>query len=424
MRPSVVRSASAQFRIVVLGGGTGGCSAANRFRKLVNRGQLAVVEPSDKHYYQGGFTLVGGGLKSMSECVRPMKSVIHSDNVWLKNKVAEFNPRHNSITLDDGSEVKYDLLIVALGIRLRYDLIEGAEEALDLPGICSTYRPDLAEKTIRELSKFEKGEAIFTLPNAPIKCSGAAQKICYLADEIFKKRGVRNRIKLTYNTYLNDVFDVPKYAAALNEVIKEKSIALKLRRNLKKVDMAKKEATFEILSTNAKPTGEIETQKFDLLHVAPPCSPVKAMMNCKELTNSAGFLDVNAETLQSKKFDNVFGIGDCLGTPNKKTAAAIYSQMRTLDQNVPAFLKGKKPDAHYNGYSSCPLIVSFNRAVLAEFTPEKPLETMPINQARPLYSSYIIKRYALPFIYWHFGITGRWLGPSTLRKILRFGFSE
>uniref|UniRef100_A0A0M3JV37 Sulfide:quinone oxidoreductase, mitochondrial n=1 Tax=Anisakis simplex TaxID=6269 RepID=A0A0M3JV37_ANISI len=423
---------------LVLGGGNGGCAASHRFRKLAPNGRLAVVEPADQHYYQPGFTLIGGGLKKLSDCVKPMASVLHKENVWIKKRVAELQPKNNAVILEmvqftdcedlndysDGSEIKYDLLIVALGLETRFDMVEGLTEALKLPRICSIYEPNLAVKTFNELQAFEKGNAVFTMPNTPVKCSGAGQKICYLADEIFKKRGVRDDINLFYNTYLPDVFDVPKYAKPLNEIIKQKRIDLHLRRSLKKVNVIKKEAVFDLLDDKAKPTGATAVQKYDFLHVVPPCSPVKPIRECAQILNENGWLAADAATLQSTKFANIFGIGDCLGTPNKKTAAAAFSQLRALDTNIPAFLNGKPLTGRYNCYSSCPLIVSFNRVVLAEFTPDHPLETLPYDQGRPLYTAYLLKRYILPFMYWTVGLNGHWLGPAAMRKILHFGRGE
>lgn len=65
--------------------------------------------------------------------------------------------------------------------------IKNLPEALHDPSVCSIYRADLAQKTQELLRTFSRGNALFTLPQAPIKCSGAAQKICYLADEMFRK---------------------------------------------------------------------------------------------------------------------------------------------------------------------------------------------------------------------------------------------
>ncbi|VDM50609.1 unnamed protein product [Toxocara canis] len=202
-------------------------------------------------------------------------------------------------------------------------MVDGLTEALKQKGVCSIYRPDLTQKTDRELHSFEGGQAIFTFPNTPIKCAGAPQKICYVADEIFRLRDVRNKTKMIYNTSLGRVFGVEKYAQTLQKIIDAKNIELNVRRNLLRVDPLTQTATFQILDDNAKPTGKTVDFKYDFLHAAPPCSPVKALRECKELTDAMGWLDVDPKTLLSNKFNNVLGMGDCLNTPNAKTGAAV-----------------------------------------------------------------------------------------------------
>lgn len=69
--------------------------------------------------------------------------------------------------------------------------------------------------------------------------------------------------------------------------------------------------------------GTFDPLQFDFLHVAPPCSAPQVLRNSPEITNVNGFLDINPKSLQHTKFANIFGIGDCIGSPNKKTAAAL-----------------------------------------------------------------------------------------------------
>lgn len=87
----------------------------------------------------------------------------------------------------NGTQVEYDFLVIATGLQLRFDKIEGLSDALDTPGVCSIYDYQLAQKTRDEIQKFKGGNAIFTFPNTPIKCAGAPQKIMYLAEETFRK---------------------------------------------------------------------------------------------------------------------------------------------------------------------------------------------------------------------------------------------
>lgn len=102
----------------------------------------------------------------------------------------------------------------------------------------------------------------------------------------------------------------------------------------------------------------------------------------------------------------------------------LASQFRALKANLKSAMENRPLTSEYDGYASCPLVVSSNKVVLAEFTPEGPLETFPFNQAQPLWISFLMKRYLMPFLYWNFLVKGFWNGPKTIRKLLHFGFSK
>jgi len=63
--------------------------------------------------------------------------------------------------------------------------------------------------------------------------------------------------------------------------------------------------------------------QYEMLHIAPPCTPQDVLLDCAELTDEAGFLTVDKFTLQHVKYPHIFGIGDCLNLPTAKTAAAV-----------------------------------------------------------------------------------------------------
>lgn len=141
------------------------------------------------------------------------------------------------------------------------------------------------------------------------------------------------------------------------------------------------------------------------------------------LTNEVGFLSVDPKTLRHTKYSNIYGIGDCTNTPNSKTMAAIgtiifnknyeikfsrtfisilAAQGKVLYQNISDDLAGKPITMAYNGYSSCPLVTSYKKCILAEFDYNlQPLETFPVDQGKEYFFTYILKVYAFPFIYWH-----------------------
>lgn len=55
------------------------------------------------------------------------------------------------------------------------------------PFVCTNFSPKYVRKTWYSLQNIESGNAIFTFPNAPVKCAGAPQKCCYLAEDHFRK---------------------------------------------------------------------------------------------------------------------------------------------------------------------------------------------------------------------------------------------
>lgn len=107
-------------KIVVAGGGAAGCSAGATFANMLCKNDVTIIDPSEKHYYQAYFTLIGGGLKTLSMACRTAADVLPKNARWVKDAVAEFDPKKNTITTVGGQLIKYDLLLVTLGLELRY----------------------------------------------------------------------------------------------------------------------------------------------------------------------------------------------------------------------------------------------------------------------------------------------------------------
>ena len=85
--------------------------------------------------------------------------------------------------------------------------------------------------------------------------------------------------------------------------------------------------------------------QYDMIHVTPPMSAPLALRQSTSLSDSKGFLDVHQYTLQHKRYPNVFGLGDCVNTPNGKTAAAVAGQLGVVMNNLSAYIHGKSMNA-------------------------------------------------------------------------------
>ncbi|RUS88682.1 hypothetical protein EGW08_003577 [Elysia chlorotica] len=413
------RQTNSKYKVVIVGGGSGGCAVAAKLSPLGK--QCAAIEPSDLHYYQPVWTLVGGGLRGFQSSVRPTREVLPSSIDWIQDKAVKFDPGKNNLELGSGDKVEYDFLVVAMGIQLDFDKVDGLVDALENdPAVASNYSPKWVNKTFPAMQKFPGGNAIFTYPNTPIKCAGAAQKIMYLTEEFLRTAGVRENSNVIFNTAKNVIFGVKKYADALQQVIQSRNIQVNYKHNLVSVYHKKKTAIF----ANMARDNALVPFEYNFLHVTPPMSSPDVLKK-SPLVNEGGWVDLNKHTLQHTKFSNVFGLGDCTSLPTSKTAAAVAAQCGILHQNLTATMQGKKVTPLYDGYASCPLITSRNKCILAEFDYNlQPLETLPINQGVERRLTYGMKAHIMPGLYWQVMMKGRWNGPATFRKVLHLGMSR
>ncbi|KAJ2450300.1 hypothetical protein GGF42_004526 [Coemansia sp. RSA 2424] len=416
-RLSSTVAAPSSYKVVVIGGGAGGLAVSSTLSKQLGKNEVAVVEPSATHYQQPLFTFVGGGLKRFEETYRPTSEVIAPEAQWINQAAAQIDPDSNTVTLADGSKVSYEYLVVAAGIELDFASVEGLESAIGKNGVASNYSPQYVQKTFEFLQSVREGNALFTMPSTPIKCAGAPQKIAYLADEIFREKGIRDKVAVNYYTALGKIFAIDKYASAMNEVARSRDISVSLFHDLVKVDGAAKKATFKVLGSGPQ-AGEAVTVPYEFLHVTPPMKPFD-FIKSSAIANAAGFVDVDKGTLQHTKYPNIYAIGDCSSLPTSKTAAAAAAQSSVLKHNLLNQIRGTDaPTAEYDGYTSCPLVTGKHKLVLAEFSgyTGAPHETFFFNQAKEHAFSYWVTAEALPAVYWSSMLKGTWDGPATIRK--------
>ena len=390
------------YRVLILGGGTAGITVAAQLRRRLKPYNLAIVEPSSRHYYQPLWTLVGAGVfrKELSE--RAESAFIPTGADWIQDYVAEIQPDKNQVVLRGGRTIGYDYLVVALGIQIDWSKIPGLAEGIGKNGICSNYAYQHVDYTWQCLQEFRGGNAIFTMPNTAVKCGGAPQKIMYLADDYFRRHGVRDKSQVIYATPQSAIFAVEKYRKTLEKVVERKQIEVRFKHNLVELHPDNKEAVFERLETR-----EQVTIPYEMIHVTPPMS-APDLIKQSPLANEQGWVDADKFTLQHPKFPNVFPIGDCSGLPTSKTGAAIRKQAPVLVKNVVSAMKGEPLRARYDGYTSCPVVTGYGKLVLAEFDYEgKPAETFPFDQSKERLSMYLLKAHALPRLYWDGMLRGR-----------------
>src|SRR5690625_3938001 len=183
------------YQVVVIGGGTSGIMVAARLKRFRREVSVAIIEPSEDHYYQPAFSLVGAGTYSKSKTRRDESSVIPRGVTWIRDRVVGIDPHENEVMTSKSGGVKYEILVAATGLQYDFSLTPGLAEGLKTGTVCSNYVD--AETTWKNLQNFKGGRAMFTHPATPIKCGGAPQKAMYMSAD-YLRRSEERRVGTAY----------------------------------------------------------------------------------------------------------------------------------------------------------------------------------------------------------------------------------
>jgi sulfide:quinone oxidoreductase len=388
---------SAHHQIVIVGGGSAGITVAARLRRARPGLDIAIVEPSEQHYYQPLWTLVGAGVVAKEASRRDEGRLIPPDVAWVRDAVERFAPEANRVTTARGDELRYDWLVVCPGIQLNWDGVAGLPKALGEGGVCSNYAYEQCEKTWETIRDFKGGTALFTMPPPPIKCAGAPQKIMYLADDYWRRTGVRDKTRILYVAGTPSIFSVKEYAATLDRVCERKGIERHFKHKLVELRPERREARFVHVETQ-----EEKVIPYDMAHVTPP-QGAPGFVKQSALADGAGWVAVNKATLQHARFPNVFSLGDASSLPTSRTGAAVRAQAPVLVANLLAAIDARAGASSYGGYAACPIPTGYGKLLLCEFDYDlRPQPTFPLlDGTKEQRAYYWLKRYGLPALYWN-----------------------
>lgn len=408
------------YQVLIIGGGTGGIMTASMLLKKLPGTSVGIIDPADKHYYQAAWTLVGGGTFNFKDTAKDIKDMIPKGAHWIKDFAVSFDPEKNSVSTKVSGDVTYDFLVVSPGLVMEPSMIEGLPEALEKGIVCSNYIDP--EYTWKMIKSFQGGNALFVQPSTPIKCGGAPQKIAYLAADHFRKTGLNKKSNVVLTLPGSVIFGVKEIKETLEKVVNRYNINLKTSYTPVKIDPNEKTITFKFtgpvehgcmvnadLKIQEQVVGEsMVTIPFDFLHIAPPQAAPKFIRE-SPFVNEAGWMDVDINTLKSKKYNNVFGIGDVAALPTAKTGAAIRKQVPVILDQIISTLKNTQASGKiYEGYSSCPLVTGYGKMVLAEFDytnkfmPDPKLKQMLVfDSSKEHWRLWMLKKHILPYLYWN-----------------------
>ena len=427
-------SSNAVGKIVIVGGGAGALMALSRLRRALSKPDITIIAPNEKHVYQPGQIFVAAGEYAPEDIIFDNKGYIGEDVTWIKDEAATFDPDNNKLTTKGGTVVDYDYLIVATGVQYHYEQITGlTSDMIGKNGISSVYLSDLAEgtaeggtitnewfKALHEAAKTSKPRVICTQPSTPLKCGGAPQKILYLSDDFLKRDKLT--ADFTFATAGEKLFGLPEIDAALHKVQEGYgNITNRFGHELIAIDAEKKLATFhhtyEVKGEFDKELKEYDmiekeediTMEYDFIHITPPTYAVDAVANSLlgwQKGTAKGWLEVDRETLQHRRYKNVFGIGDTCGIPIGKTGGSARHQGPIVVGNLISVMEKKEPTLKFDGYTVCPLKTSYGEIIMAEFNYDGLAPSFPLDPAKPRWVWWAFDLYMLQPMYRYLMLNG------------------
>lgn len=387
-------------RIVIVGGGAAGLTAASRLAATLEGAKITIIDGRKAHLYQPGFTLVAAGIKPKDYVVSETSQYVPKQTDWVNEAVAEIDPEGKKVITASGKRLDYDFLIVATGLELNYAGIEGMDTArIGTNGMGSIYHsPEGAAATWQALSTFadQGGVGLFGRPLGEMKCAGAPLKYTFIADDHLRRRGNRGKAELHYMAHNKALFGVPIVSEKVRMLYGNRGVNVKYEHVLQSINLDKRVATYKT------PTGTTE-MGYDFINVVPPMRAPEAVRNSPLPWTEGpwandGWVEVDRATLRHKRYPNVFALGDIAGVPKGKTAASVKWQVPVAVDHLVADITGKASSETYNGYTSCPLITRLGQAMLIEFDYNDNLITSFPGVVAPLeelWISWVMKTMAL-----------------------------
>lgn len=391
--------------LIILGAGTAGTMMSNKLRNALDTDEwrITIIDQFKTHYYQPGFLFIPFEIYNKQDVIKPKSNFIPAGVKMIYSEIDKISPEENKVYLSEGKIMNYDILIIATGTQTRPEETNGLKDKLWYKSIFDFYTIEGALALQKHLKTWEGGKLVMCISELPYKCPVAPIEFVCLAEAFFTKKGMRDKVDITYVTPMSGAFTKPVATKMLSELLKEKNIKVIPDFYLERVDNENK----KIISYDEQ---EID---FDLLTIV-PVNMGSEMIARSGLGDDMNYVPTNKHTLQSDKHENIFVIGDAANLPTSKAGSVAHFSGEILFDNILSYIEGRPLMASFDGHANCYIETGYGKGALIDFNyVTEPLPgTFPLPGIGPfgLLKNTKINHYGkiiFRWIYWHILLKGK-----------------
>ena len=389
-------------KILIIGAGTAGTMMAVHLSRKLNLKDWAitVLDKDENHYYQPGYLFIPFGIYTRKDVIRKGATYIPSGVEYLLTEVEQIIPDRNLVKLKNGSDIAYDILIIATGTNIHPEETEGMVENGWRNNIFDIYTADGAEALGKKLPGFKGGKVAIHVAEMPIKCPVAPLEVAFLSEWYFNQKGMRKDVQIDFVTPLGGAFSKPGTAKVMGHLLAERGINLVADFGTERVEQGK------LISYDNR------TVEYDLL-ITTPTNMGDALLERSGLGDDLNFVPTDKHTLQTSAKDNIFALGDCTNLPSSKAGSVVHFQSEILAENILSYIRGRELKAKFDGHSNCFIESGYGKAFLIDFNYDlDPVEgTYPLPFLGPF---SLLKetrlnhmgKLSMKFVYWNILLKG------------------
>lgn len=345
-------------KLLILGAGTAGTIMANKMRKKLSGQEwsITIAEKEINHFYQPGFLFIPFGYFTRTDILKPTRKFFPKGVKVVNSEIEKIDTSQNNVILKNGTTIGYDVLIIATGTRISPEDTPGLKGKLWHKNIFDFYTIEGAEALAGFFKTWKGGNLVINIADNPIKCPVAPLEFAFYADDYFIRKGMRDKVKITYVTPMSGAFTKPKASKMLGSLLERKNINMVSDFFIGEVDNTNK----KILDFGGREV------PFDCL-VSIPLHSGDPVISKSGLGDEFGFVKADKNTLQSVMFKNIFVIGDAGNFPSSKAGSVAHFQADVLEKNILDFIHNKPLTASFDGHFNCYIETGFGKGILIDF---------------------------------------------------------